>query len=192
MVIDLGAGDGRWAYEFARKDPASVYIAIDPAADSLSQYAYRASRKPSRGGADNVLFVVASLQQLPAELTGLAQLIRVNFPWGGLLRGLLKPESEALAAMASLARPGASFEILLCYDPVHDSAALEGATLPGLNEAYIDSVLAPAYANAGLLIKTRVRLAREEALAIPSTWGRRLLHGRPRQVFLLHAETRIG
>ena len=50
IVIDVGAGDGRWAYDGARRDPESLYIGVDPDADSLADYAYRAGRKPSRGG----------------------------------------------------------------------------------------------------------------------------------------------
>jgi len=185
VVIDVGAGDGRFVYESARHDPASVYIGLDPDAEALAEYAFRAGRKASRGGATNARFVVASIEQLPAELERLAGRVRVNFPWSGLLRGLILPEAAVLEAIASLAAPAASFEVVLCYDPVHDAALLDDDDLPVLDYAYIDSVLLPAYAAAGLQVTSRSRLSRDEALAIPSTWGRRLLHGRPRDVFLI-------
>src|SRR3972149_5426920 len=47
VVIDLGAGDGRFAYESARNDAASVYVAVDPDAAALAAYAFRACRKPA-------------------------------------------------------------------------------------------------------------------------------------------------
>src|SRR5688572_14426358 len=113
VIIDVGSGDGRFVYEHARRDPSSVYIALDPDAKALAEYAYRAARKPARGGVANAIFVVASLEALPPELIGLADQVYVNFPWGGLLRGLLLPEAGALAGLVSLARDSGRFEIVL-------------------------------------------------------------------------------
>jgi 16S rRNA (adenine(1408)-N(1))-methyltransferase len=164
-----------------------LYIGIDPDAAAMAQYAFRAARKPARGGVDNVLFVVAAVEQLPPELAGLAARVHVVFPWGGLLRGLLRPEPNVVAALVSLARPDGRFEIVMTYDPSHDTGALaSGEPLPALDAAYVDSTLAPAYAAAGLAVEAHRFLTREEALAIPSTWGRRLLHGRPRNVLVIY------
>jgi hypothetical protein len=185
VVVDLGAGDGRFVYENARRDAEKLYIGVDPDAGSLADYAFRAARKPSRGGVENAVFVVAALEQLPAELEGLANVIRVNFPWGGLLRGLLRPEDDALRRLVSLGQEGTPFEIVFTYDPQHDLGAFPGEALPALDEAYINEALVEPYAGAGLVVETRRRLSQDEALAIPSTWGRRLLHGRPREVYEL-------
>ena len=190
VVIDLGAGDGRFAYESARNDAASVYVAVDPDAAALAAYAFRACRKPARGGVANAHFVVAAVAALPAPLHALADLVCVNFPWGGLLRGLLQPETAVLRALASLAKPGGRFQLVLAYDPQRDSGAFTGEPLPVPDETYIDPALVPAYGAAGLAVEERRRLSREEALAIPSTWGRRLLHARPRDVFLLRGSVR--
>jgi 16S rRNA (adenine(1408)-N(1))-methyltransferase len=183
VVIDAGAGDGRWAYDNARRDPDSLYIAVDPDAETLAEYAYRAGRKPSRGGTDHAVFVVAAAEALPPELAGIAALVRVNFPWGSLLRGLVLPEAGVLEALAGLGAPVARFEFVISYDPEHDIAGLAGETLPPLSEARIDNVLAAPYAAAGLQIDDRRQMSLDEAIALPSTWARRLLHGRPRDVF---------
>ncbi len=185
VAIDLGAGDGRFTYEQAKRDPDTLFVGVDADSASLSEYAFRAARKPSRGGAYNAIFVVAAAEALPEELAGIAGLVRVNFPWGSLLRGLVLPEPKILNAVAGLSNPGGRFEFVICYDPVHDLAGLGGEVLPALDEAFIDSALAPAYAAAGLKLEERRRLDVKEALAIPSTWGRRLLHGRRRDVFLI-------
>jgi 16S rRNA (adenine(1408)-N(1))-methyltransferase len=183
VVIDLGTGDGRYVYENARADPDGLYIGVDPDASAMAEYAYKAARKPARGGVANAHYVVAAVGQLPEELAGLADLVTVNFPWTGLLRGIIRPEPAVLEAIASLGATGCRFEVVLTYDPVHDKAALEGEDAPPLDYAYIDSTLLPAYAAAGLQITGRRGLSQDEALAIPSTWGRRLLHGRPRDVY---------
>jgi 16S rRNA (adenine(1408)-N(1))-methyltransferase len=184
VVIDVGAGDGRFVYESARDDPSHLYVGVDPDADALAEYAYRASRKPARGGVANARFVVASVEQLPPELNGLAALVRVNFPWGSLLRALLQPDAAVLRTISKLA-PGARFEIVLSYDPQHDTGAFAGNPLPPLDDALIAGILVPVYREAGLESTEQRRLTQDQALAIPSTWGRRLLHARPRNVYWL-------
>jgi 16S rRNA (adenine(1408)-N(1))-methyltransferase len=187
VVIDLGAGDGRFAYESARSDPHSLYIAVDPDAAALAEYAYRAGRKPARGGITNAIFVVAAVEELPRELEGLAKRVRINFPWGSLLRALLAPDPAVLRAIARLLEPDGVAEVILSYDPGHDTGAFAGDPLPALEKARIETELIPAYKGAGLPISRWRRLTQDEALAIPSTWGRRLLHARPREVFLITA-----
>ena len=184
VVVDLGAGDGRWAYESARADGASFYIAIDPDSEALAEYAFKASRKPARGGVKNACFVVASVEQLPSELSAIADVVRVNFAWGSLLRGLIEPQRSVLRGLASLLKPGGGFEIVLSYVPEYDPNAFNGEQLSAPNQTSLDA-LRPAYAIAGLQIEDVHGVSQEEALAIPSSWGRRLLHVRARPVFWL-------
>ena len=185
VVVDLGAGDGRYVYESARGDASGFYIGVEPDAKALSEYAYRAARKPARGGVDNAQFVVAPVEQLPPELSRIADLVRVNFPWGSLLRGLLEPNATTLQQLASLLERDGAWEIVMSYDPAHDTGAFAGEALPSLDAAYIETVLAPAYESSGLHVTQARRLTQDEALALPSTWGRRLLHARPRDVFFV-------
>ena len=60
---------------------------------------------------------------------------------------------------------------------------LAGETLPPLSVERIDAILAAPYAAAGLHIFQRREMSLDEAIALPSTWARRLLHGRKRDVF---------
>jgi 16S rRNA (adenine(1408)-N(1))-methyltransferase len=119
----------------------------------------------------------------------LADLVRINFPWGSLLRGLIEPQPPVLAAIASPGKAGAHFELVLSYLPEHDTGAFAGAALPALDEARIET-LRPDYAVAGLVIEEWRQLTQDEALALPSSWGRRLLHSRPRPVFEISGRIR--
>ena len=185
VIVDLGAGDGRYAYECARTDPESLYIAVDPDAETLADYAFRASRKPARGGVANAVFVVAAAEGLPSELRGLADRVRVNFPWGSLLRGLLQPQPDILTVVMALLLPGGVLEIIMSYDPANDPNAFAGDPLPAFDAGYLEASLVPAYEAAGIVCTGHRRLTQDEALAVPSTWGRRLLHARPRDVYFL-------
>jgi hypothetical protein len=83
-----------------------------------------------------------------------------------------------------VAKPGAVFDIVLTYDPAHDHGAGLDDAMHGPDIASLEALAEP-YAAAGLRIEECREVARDEALAIPSTWGRRLLHGRDRRVFRL-------
>ena len=191
-VIDLGAGDGRYVYESARDDATTLFVAVDPDAETLSGYAFRASRKPARGGVENAVFVVASVEALPSELTSIADRVRVNFPWGSLMRGLLEPDASVVRAVLSLAKPRGRVELIVSYDPSRDTGAFHGPPLPLLDAEYLESTLLPAYQSAGAVVVESRRLTQDEALAIPSTWGRRLLHARPRDVFWVAMTTAVA
>ena len=54
-----------------------------------------------------------------------------------------------------------------------------------MKAAYLEATLVPTYTAAGLVVDEHRRLTADEALEIPSTWGRRLLHARPRDVYWL-------
>lgn len=189
--MDVGTGDGRWPYEMALRDPDSLYIGLDPDGEALKKYAFRASRRPEKGGAPNVAFAVASVEGLPGQLVRIADEVHVIFPWAALLRGLLRPEDAVVRGLALLAKPGASLEMVLTYDAGHDRGAGLDAGTPTLDEGFIAGLRKP-YLLAGLRIAETRRLTAMEALAIPSTWGRRLLHGRPREVFLVTARSSAG
>ena len=73
----------------------------------------------------------------------------------------------------------------MSYDPSHDTNAFSGDPLPAFDKEYIDTKLTTAYANAGFVSEGRRQVYLDEALELPSTWGRRLLHARPRDVYLI-------
>jgi tRNA G46 methylase TrmB len=74
VTIDLGAGDGRFARELARRRPEEGAIAVDLAAANM--------RDASRRAGGNALFVVADALALPDALAGVATRVTIQFPWG--------------------------------------------------------------------------------------------------------------
>src|SRR5438045_7021082 len=67
VTVDLGTGDGRFAYRYAAAHPDRFIIAIDPVAEAMAETSARARRKPERGGRPNVLYAVASIERMPPE-----------------------------------------------------------------------------------------------------------------------------
>jgi hypothetical protein len=88
-------------------------------------------------------------------------------------------------AIAALVQPGAEIEVVMSYDPQHDTNAFAGSPLPPLDDRYLRETLLPALQSMRFEVRDYRRMPQDEALAIPSTWGRRLLHARPRDVYFI-------
>jgi 16S rRNA (adenine(1408)-N(1))-methyltransferase len=184
VVVDLGCGDARFLWREARARPAARFIGVDPVARTLAAVAARAARRPERGGAPNLLLVVAAVEALPAELAGIADRITVNLPWGSLLAGLVRPEAAVVAAVAGLGKAGARVALLFNQSVFDDPDLRARLGLPAVDLDHVDRVLAPAYARAGLLVRERRVL-----LASPrrTTWGQRLVRGAGRRLLAVEA-----
>jgi 16S rRNA (adenine(1408)-N(1))-methyltransferase len=184
LVVDVGTGDGRLAYAYARDHPKAFVVALDPVKENLRELSHRARRKPGRGGLANVLFVWAAVERPPAELAGRADELHVVLPWGKLARGLLLAEPEVLDGLVTLAADGATLDLVLNAEVWEEPVPVEARDLPPLTVEGVTGTLAPRYRARGIEVRRVGRLAREEIDRLPSTWARRLSHGREHPNFV--------
>jgi len=168
--IDVGTGDGRWAYRMARTHPERFCLGIDANAAGLRDVSFRASRKPSRGGVSNVWFIRAAVETLPAGLEQLADHITIFYQWRRLLDGILKPDPAVIRPIALLGKPGA--QILIC---INESALHPGTRLADpVDCSALLARLEPPYAEVGIVL-TVCQIASGPG----TTWGDRVGQGRP-------------
>jgi 16S rRNA (adenine(1408)-N(1))-methyltransferase len=120
VLVDIGTGDGQFVYRWAVSHPETFCIGLDAVAENMREVSARTLKKPARGGLSNALFVVASVELLPAELSDIADVVTINFPWGSLLRALVTPEPEILRAIAGMAKRGTKLKVLLNYSVFKD------------------------------------------------------------------------
>jgi 16S rRNA (adenine(1408)-N(1))-methyltransferase len=187
VVVDLGAGDGAWAYRFARAHPETLVVALDPVAENLREYSARAAKKPDRGGQPNLLYAVASIERLPPGLRGVAAEIFITLPWGSLMRGLILAEPQVLEAVASLGCTAAPVRIVLNTRIFEDPLPLEARDLPEVTPEYAVSALTTPYAAAGLRIDEARWLEPDEVATLDTTWAKRLSHRTPPRSLLIVA-----
>jgi len=95
VLLDLGTGDGRYVRFLADRNPDWFVIGVDSCRENL--------REHSRTKLSNMLFLIASAQELPEELSGLVSHITVNFPWGSLLGGLLANDAALMNGLSFVA-----------------------------------------------------------------------------------------
>lgn len=174
VVIDIGTGDGLFVYQSARQNPNKFYIGIDANVGPLEKVSEKIHRKPAKGGAPNVLFVSAAVEELPAELDGIANEVHVHFPWGSLLRAFASGDVTVLQAVRRICYREALLEVVIGLDPQRDRTEIVrlGIEAPSLD--FIDDVLGPKYRIAGFEITERGRISGSDWPEFKSAWGKRL------------------
>lgn len=152
-------------------------IGVDADAASMRETSRKAARAQKKGGLPNAMFVVASVEALPDELHAIADEVRVTFPWGSLLRGVVGTDPAVLAGMALVAKPGAEFRALLSVTE-RDRLGVMGR---------VDRV---AFDEHGLQVVEDRPATVDEIDATGSSWAKRLRAGADRPVTLVRAVRR--
>ncbi len=168
VVLDLGTGDGRYVKYLAGKNPGWFIIGLDACRENLDEH--------SRTKLPNALFVIASAQDLPRELHGRVSHITINFPWGSLLESLLEGDTNLMHGLESISSANASLHLHLNGGALAEiGAKLETGT----------EMIHHNLQSAGWLFDSPVQLGAPSLRGFPTTWARRLAHGRdPRTMAL--------
>lgn len=172
VVLDIGTGDGKHVLGLARRTPTTLVVGLDAGPDSMRKVAARAAAKPARGGTPNALFVWASVERLPAELTAVDE-VHVLMPWGSLLRALVQPDAEVLWRVAAACVPGAEFVVTLNLHAWRPQVAEVGSSPEPTPESVLTD-LAPAYAECGWTVESAAYLDDAEIAALGTSWTKRL------------------
>lgn len=168
IMLDLGTGDGKFAFCHADKFPTHFVIGVDSCRENLHEH--------SRAKLPNLLYIIANAQALPNELHGLVSHITINFPWGSLLESLLIGDSRLLHGLEAVANSSTTVDIRL-----NGSALAEqGWSLEDGTERIFENL-----SSAGWNLRKPEILDSRALRAFPSTWAKRLAFGRdPRAVQL--------
>ena len=168
ITLDLGTGDGKFALCHAQSFPGHFAIGVDSCRENLHEH--------SRANLPNLLYVIASAQSLPRELSGLVSHITINFPWGSLLGSLLTGDPQLINGLGSVLRPDAILDVRLNGGAL----AEQGWSLEDGVERIRENLEA-----AGWRVDYRAVMDSRALRNFPSTWAKRLAFGRdPRAIQL--------
>jgi 16S rRNA (adenine(1408)-N(1))-methyltransferase len=169
VFLDLGTGDGRYVHYLAKRNPDSFIIGIDSCRENL--------REHSRAKLTNALFLIASAQDLPHELHGRVLHITINFPWGSLLKSLLWGDARLMHELECISQSGTRLDVRL-----NGGALAEiGVNLEtGANTIYHNLLCA------GWQVESPVQIGAPSLRGFPTTWARRLAHGRDPRAMVLN------
>ena len=171
IILDLGTGDGRYARSLAEGHPRWFVIGVDSCRENL--------REHSQVKLGNLLFVIASAQELPQELTGLVSHLTVNFPWGSLLESLLTGDPRLIRGLKSVSHARASLDLRLNAGALAEA----GKTLEaGTDRIYFNLL------QAGWQLEHPVVMDASALKRFPSTWAKRLAFGRDPRAMMLSGQ----
>lgn len=171
ILLDLGTGDGRYARTLAAKHPDWFVIGVDSCRENL--------REHSQAKLRNLLFVIASAQDLPCELEGLFSQVTINFPWGSLLESLLSGDPKLVRSLKSVSRPRAGLDLRLNGGALAEA----GKTLEAGTDRIYYNLLQAGWQLAHPVIMNSGTLKR-----FPSTWAKRLAFGRDPRAMMLSGQ----
>jgi 16S rRNA (adenine(1408)-N(1))-methyltransferase len=186
VSVDLGTGDGRAPWMWAREEPRRFFIGVDANAAGLREYSGRAFR----AGVANLVYVRAAIEALPPELAGVADEVTAILPWGSLLAALARPSRELLRGIRALGRSGATLTVVLGSDPIRDQAEMLRLGVPALQAARLATEIEAGYRDAGFALGSVRTMPVTELARWPSTWARRLAYGRDRSFLRIDARVR--
>lgn len=172
VVLDVGAGNAKHAYQLARGAQDTLVIALDAAKDNMQKIAGKAQASPAKGGAPNLLCLWASAEKPPAELHSVTELHSL-MPWGSLLRGMLGSDAEMLQGLGRLCVPGAEFLVTLNLHAWRPPVPEVGDHPEPTPDSAMDQ-LAPYYAAGGWTLNDARYFGAEELDALATSWTRRL------------------
>lgn len=158
----------------ARTRPDTFVIGVDPATDALAH----AARRIVRDRTPNVVLLVGAVEAIADDLAELADDVRVHFPWGSLMRGVIAHDDVVLDALVRLLRPGGTLTVLLSILPRDGVADL---VTPDLDR------IARAYEERGLSVTGIRALTRADVHSAASSWGKRLDAGGARPGLYIRA-----
>ncbi|HCR72442.1 MAG TPA: hypothetical protein DIW23_13420 [Anaerolineae bacterium] len=168
LILDLGTGDGKFAFHYAQTFPNHFVIGLDSCRENLHEY--------SRAKLNNLLFIIANAQSLPYELHGLISHIHINFPWGSLLQSLLSGDANLFCGLEKISSPHALINLYLNAGALNE----QGWTLlKGVEQIQVN------LRRAGWQIDNLKEINIQTLKKFPSTWSKRLAYGRdPRAISL--------
>lgn len=181
VILDLGTGDGRFVYKTAKDSPNNLVIGVDPSQKQLETYSKRARKDKL----ENAFFVLGSVELLPKELIGVADLVYIHFPWGSLLGGISRADNKVIKSISSLVKSGGKLEMIFGYSQEAEPSEAKRLELDQLNEEKIRDEIVPEFEKNNLHLSQLSTLRKEEYFKVDSSWGKKLTFGQEREIFKL-------
>ncbi|MGN7613369.1 hypothetical protein ACQZV8_14935 [Magnetococcales bacterium HHB-1] len=186
-LLDLGTGDGRFIYRFARENPDWFCLGVDAAIDNLKPISRKCYRNPKRGGAENVLFLQSDAFALSPALHHFAHWLTILFPWSSLLQGLVLEEKNFFGYLAQWIKPNGRLTLWINLHTFQEQMLREKMQLPLLEVQ--EHLWIPQLKKAGF---DHIACNRHKSdLPIKTTWGNRLSRGSQRESLNIEAKKKM-
>lgn len=185
VVVDIGTGDGQFIYRKAKQNPDVLYIGIDASIDSMLKCSIKISKKPSKGGLKNVLLVVGTVEDLPNEMTSIADKITINLPWGSLRDGIVKGDEVVLKNIKKISKANTDISICVTYSDKYEKEEINIRKLPPLSLSFIKTQLKAKYSFYGIKIDDVCLWNNDMLKTLDTKWAKKLAYGKKREIYYM-------
>lgn len=186
IIADIGAGNAKRTYREARNNPQNLYYTIEPNKASYEEIEKKSSLKESKGGLNNLNFVNSSIEDISEDYQSMFDEIYIYFPWGSLLTGVVLGEEVTLEKLLMIAKDDSKLTIVTTYNDKFEKEFRVSKQLPILDDEYISTNLKETYSERGINLIDFRRLSKSEVIETDSSWGKKLIQKRDRDVFILN------
>lgn len=185
VFVDLGTGEGEYAYRQSQKMEEILFIGIDACQAMMNNYALKAEKRAKKQHLNNLLYVVANAEALPDELSKCADKITINLPWGSLRDGIVKGCPILLSNLKRISKSGTIIDIYVSYSIEIEATEIESRDLPLLTDTYVKETLGPLYHKSGIKIKNVKTLSNKDLIKLDTKWAKKLGYGKQRETFFI-------
>lgn len=185
VAVDIGTGDGQFIYKRAKRNSDELCIGIDSSVDNMRKYSMKTIKKASKGGLENVLFVVSSVEDLPDEMICTADKITINLPWGSLRDGIVKGDKAVLYNLKKISKVKTELSICVTYSTKYEKYEIDVRKLPVLSIDFIKTYLKKQYSIYGINIEDAYLWNNDMLKNLDTKWAKKLAFGKEREIFYL-------
>jgi hypothetical protein len=114
------------------------------------------------------------VEDLPEELSGVADEIHIHFPWGSLLRTVYVGDEAVIAGLRRICAADALLEVVIGADQQRDRSELERLGLEDMSEEFLRSTVSARYAKGGFEVYEIGVLSAGEWPCLNTAWAKRL------------------
>ena len=190
VYMDIGCGDGKFIYKLARENPRNFYIGIEPAMEQVAEVSLKSTKKSSRGGTSNLIFINSSFEDIPKPLYGIADFIYILFPWGKLLEDVASCSQIFLQNISHLSSAICDLEICFAYDEKFEENYISARNLPKINkdkysENFTNGLKTFGFETNKFEIK---EISSKNGDVMKTSWGKKITSERERTLWKISAE----
>lgn len=184
VVFDIGSGDGKGSFRYAKQNLDKLVIAIDSSYEALQETSRQALKKQNRGGATNLICLYGNIKESSADLEAISDFIRIYLPWGDLLEGIAEKDKDMLTSISRCSKQGGNIEIVINGEIWKNNLPKHLGHLGMINPEFFMTNI-DIFSNYGIQIHESYKMNTEEIKQLNTTWTAKLMSSRDIADFIM-------
>jgi 16S rRNA (adenine(1408)-N(1))-methyltransferase len=184
-ILEIGCGDGRYLYRNAKESPGTFFVGVEPNHKQLEQV----SNKAYREKLPNLVYVLSSFEDLPANLNGQFTEVVILLPWGSLLAYLVKnPLGFAQRIIKLRATGGLRVRVVFGFNPQLEPSETSRLNLSYTENSRVRDTLIESFLSLGATNTKNALLDSKSLKELGTPWSKKISANSKRSIYDLSFE----